>query len=328
MLYEDVVYEPIEFKEQVLIDLINSKPLQRLKGISQSGLTMFALPWSKVKTTRFDHSVGVCILLKRFNASLEEQAAGLLHDVSHTVFSHALDFLFNRNTQHDTHEKFYEKIILNSEIPQILKSFDISVNSVLNLEKFTLLEKELPDICVDRIDYYFRDMFLHGRFSKNDIGMMFDRMKTLNSEIIFDDKSAAKFFAEKYMEANRDIWCTPLEASLYMLISDLMRLGISKGVITENDLFTTDIQIIEKLKRFNDSEINQLINLISNAEVTENANDYDFHLKSKVRCVDPKITENGNVVRLSEIDYSYKKKMEIYVNELCKGFFVKIKSKK
>ena len=100
MIYKDKVYGDVVFKERILVDLINTDLMKRLKRVNQGGPFVLLRPdheWRKFKTTRFDHSVGVCVLLKKFNSSLKEQIAGLLHDVSHTVFSHSLDFLFNRN---------------------------------------------------------------------------------------------------------------------------------------------------------------------------------------------------------------------------------------
>jgi len=51
-------------------------------------------------TTRFDHSVGVMLLIRKLGAGsspasalLKEQVAALLHDVSHTAFSHVIDYV-------------------------------------------------------------------------------------------------------------------------------------------------------------------------------------------------------------------------------------------
>lgn len=84
-MLKDMLYGSVEV-EPVLRDLVNSRLLQRLKGIHQAGAAY--LVWPKWNVTRFEHSIGVMLLIRRLGGSLEEQAAGLLHDVSHTAFSH------------------------------------------------------------------------------------------------------------------------------------------------------------------------------------------------------------------------------------------------
>ena len=47
----------------------------------------------------FEHSLGVYLLLRRLGADRREQVAGLLHDISHTAFSHAVDFLISSGSR-------------------------------------------------------------------------------------------------------------------------------------------------------------------------------------------------------------------------------------
>lgn len=330
MFYKDKVYGDVFFKDKVLIDLINTDLMKRLKKVNQGGPFTLLNPehrWRYLKTTRFDHSVGVCILLKKFNSTLEEQIAGLLHDVSHTVFSHSLDFLFNRGVQHDYHEMFHDQMILNSNTPSILKKHGFDVDEILDEKKFTLLERELPDLCADRIDYYFRFMLEYRKFSKKNINDMFNELIVHDKEIIFSDKIQARFFADNYIEANNFSWCSPMQAALFHTVSEMMRMAISKGIVEEADVFATDDEVIEKLKNSNDKEIKEMLDLIYNMEVIENQKDYDIHLKSKVRYVDPKILIGNEISRLSEIDGEYKDLMENFITGRSKGFFVKIMKK-
>jgi len=276
--------------------------------------------WSRFKTSRFEHSVGVCILLKKFNATLEEQIAGLLHDISHTVFSHAIDFLFNRFTKHDYHEKFHRKIILNSNIPLIIEKHAIDINEVLDEKRFTLLEKELSDLCADRIDYFLRDMALYFNLPKFEIDKIFSSMTVFDNEIVFIRKDIAKSFAERYIKANELLYCNTLQSSLFEFVSKDVSLGISKGIINEEDLFSTDDVVYNKLKNSKDNEIVKMLRLISNLRVVEDKDNYDMHLISKVRYVDPKILLDDEVARLSEIDNSYKEKMKEFIDKKSKGF--------
>ncbi len=330
MIFKDSVYGDVIFKDKVFVDLINTDLMKRLKKINQGGPFVLLRPdhkWRNLKTTRFDHSIGVCILLKKFDSSLEEQIAGLLHDVSHTVFSHALDFLFNRNVQHDYHEMFHDQMILNSNVPSILKECDFDVHDFLDEKKFTLLEKELPDLCADRIDYFFRFMLEYGKISKKQIDDIFNAFLIHDNEIILSDITQARFFAEKYIEANTLSWCNPLQASFFHTVSETLKIAISKGIVTKRDLFTTDDEVINKLRGTNDAKIKEMLNLMHDIEVIEGNKDYDIHLKSKVRYTDPKILIDGKISRLSEIDDEYKKLMKNFIAERSKGFFVKIRRK-
>ena len=96
--------------EGVLEELIVSKPVQRLKGIHQGGASY--LVNEKWDVTRFDHSIGVMLLIKALGGSLEEQIAGLLHDVSYTAFSHVIDFVLDCKDE-DYHEKIYDQSLWN-----------------------------------------------------------------------------------------------------------------------------------------------------------------------------------------------------------------------
>ena len=96
--------------------------------------------------------------------------SGLLHDVSHTVFSHVADYIFHdgsgryQNFQDDELEGFIER----SEIPEILNKYGINCKDILDDSKFLLKERELPDLCADRIDYFFRDALAFRKATKKE----------------------------------------------------------------------------------------------------------------------------------------------------------------
>lgn len=121
MIIHDSLYGNANIQSSILFDLIRSKPMQRLKNINQAGISGYIIPWKKV--SRLDHSIGVMILLKTFSANLKEQIAGLIHDVSHTAFSHVADFVFP-NADHEFHEWHYKRFVLRTEIALILKKYN------------------------------------------------------------------------------------------------------------------------------------------------------------------------------------------------------------
>ena len=88
----DLPYGKCKIDDACIESIISSIPYQRLKGVNQYGISYF----NHVKDaySRFDHCVGVYMLLKKANVSYFEQISGLLHDASHTAFSHFGDYFF------------------------------------------------------------------------------------------------------------------------------------------------------------------------------------------------------------------------------------------
>ncbi len=60
MKLTDKIYGTFEIEEPVLIDLLESRAVQRLKGVLQHGIT--GLIGITFPTTRYEHSVGVMLL--------------------------------------------------------------------------------------------------------------------------------------------------------------------------------------------------------------------------------------------------------------------------
>jgi len=161
MEISDSLYGNFKISENVLEELVNGKSIQRLKGISQFGIPEGY--FHRKNFSRYEHSIGVFLLLRKLNASLEEQIAGLLHDVSHTAFSHVIDWVLGDPTKEDYQDLNHLKIISNSEIPKILKKHSFDYERISQLESFPLLERESPSLCADRVDYSLREIHHNGK---------------------------------------------------------------------------------------------------------------------------------------------------------------------
>lgn len=325
MMFEDELYGSLEIIDPLIVELINSKPVQRLKGITQAGYVIFLKPthpYAKFKVTRYEHSIGVYALLKKIGASRLEQVSGLLHDISHPVFAHCLDFLYGEELEHDSHEKFYRKIMLNSEVPSILKKYEIMPEEILD-ERFTLLDNKLPDICADRIDYSLRDSVCCLGLEKSRARSIVDSLRIYKGGIVFSNLRAGKQFGEIFLEIGH-VYCNPLQATLFKLVSEAVRLGLEANVLKEEDLFLEEQIVYNKLISARHSGIENLLNTISNLRVEEDPKNYDFYLKSKVRYVDPKILFGKETRKASELDEEFKQKMEDFIKMKSNGFFVRI----
>ena len=67
MRYIDRIYGESEIAELVILELINFPTLQRLKEIDQVGY--FEPYFHGTAHSRFEHSVGVYLLLKKYSAA-------------------------------------------------------------------------------------------------------------------------------------------------------------------------------------------------------------------------------------------------------------------
>ncbi len=193
----DRLYGSYEIDEPILVDLINSQPLQRLKGIAQFGVPDEFYCFKNF--SRYEHSVGVMLLLRILGANEKEQVAGLLHDVSHMAFSHVYDWIINENGgQEEFQDHNHELFIKNSEIPNILNQSSIKYTDITNYHDFTLLELPAPDICADRIDYALREMSL-------DIGQnCLNHLIVKDGKLVFNDLGTAKLFAGNFLKLQKN----------------------------------------------------------------------------------------------------------------------------
>lgn len=323
MFISDPIWGNFQINERVLIELMNSEPVQRLKKISQAGASKYIISWKTV--SRFDHSQGVMLLLRKFNASLAEQIAGLLHDVSHTVFSHVADFLFP-SKDHQYHEKHFQRLILASNIPQILDKYGYTPTYIFDIGRFTLLENKIPDICADRIDYFLRDE--HSQLGLNTmIKNSQQHLQVRSGEFIFNDSRAALNFARAYIKRDENSWSDPREIAVYKVLALALKRGLEEKILTEDDLFTDDDLVINKLRNSNNSYINKYLSLLNPKftirEVSKNQ--ADFFVRNKLRFVDPKIRlKTGEIRRVSEVFPQFLKQLEEHKQKMRQGFFVKL----
>ena len=155
VLINDRVYGKYEIQEPVIVELINTDSIQRLKDIHQFGMPQRFYPFPGY--SRYEHSLGVMLTLKELGADLEEQVAGLLHDVSHTAFSHTVDWVVGSREKEDFQDKNLKTIITNSDIPGILMRHGIDTNRITEHDNYPLLERPAPYLCADRVDYTLRE---------------------------------------------------------------------------------------------------------------------------------------------------------------------------
>lgn len=318
MIIKDNVYGEEKINEDVLIELINSDTLQRLKGVSQQGLPQDY--YHRIVFSRFDHSVGALILLRRLDANIEEQLAGLLHDISHTAFSHVVDWVLGDPTKEDYQDNNHLNVIENSEVPRILKKYGFDYKKIADIESFSLLEKHAPSLCVDRFDYTIRELKDLGE--DETVKMCVDALINLNGQMVFKTKESAEFFANAYLKLQKEHWAGNEARARYYILSNVLKKAIESNLITKEDLMKTDQFIIDILENSGNQEILEELNLLKNGFKIEESFE-GIELKKKFRYIDPEVLINGYIVNLTESSSDYKNSLE--KEKENKDSFVKIK---
>ncbi|EJR37384.1 HD domain-containing protein [Bacillus mycoides] len=322
MIILDVIYG--EFKvDKVLEELILSKPVQRLKGVHQAGASY--LMNEKWNVTRFDHSVGAMLLIKKLGGSVEEQIAGLLHDVSHTAFSHVIDYVFD-NENESYHEEIFSSVVKNSEIPAILSKHGYNYEDILlDDSKWTLLEKSAPELCADRVDYTLRDMFTYGYISLEEVHSFLEDLIEIDGKMVLQNIEIAEWFTKTYYKEVIDFFMKPMNIYGNDMLAKTLKLALHKKIIHPDDFLLEDHELITKLRLCKDQEVDALLRKVHpSIEVKEDRNEYDLHQKNKVRLIDPPLLREGEVVRSSVVSEKIRQMSDIAYEKAIRGMYVKV----
>ena len=99
--FADTVHGTVQL-EDLEVEIVETLTFQRLRGIKQLGLASPCFPGADY--SRFSHSIGACHVAQRLIEALENagaqispehrrmyRVAGLLHDIGHYPFSHAME---------------------------------------------------------------------------------------------------------------------------------------------------------------------------------------------------------------------------------------------
>src|SRR5436305_8791664 len=209
MIYDDPIYGRERVDEPVLLDLLASAALGRLRGVLQHGVT--ALLGITQPITRYEHSVGVMLLVRRVGGGLREQVAALLHDVSHTAFSHVIDHVFHDQGTQSFHERQKEWWLARTDAPAVLARHGMDGRDFLDDDPFPILEQPLPRLCADRLDYFLRDGSGLGIMTPADVRLTLDHLVVRDGRMAVDDVAVARMLGERFMAADDSSWSNPLE---------------------------------------------------------------------------------------------------------------------
>lgn len=133
--------------------------MQRLKGISMVSACEHTklVPW-KFFHTRYEHSLGVALIVWNFTKDKKQTIAGLYHDIATPSFSHVVDYLHGDYEKQESTEALTEIVIRQSkEIMDLLNRDDINVEEIVDYHIYPIADNDSPRLSADRLEYTLSD---------------------------------------------------------------------------------------------------------------------------------------------------------------------------
>ncbi|MFJ1366606.1 HD domain-containing protein [Capnocytophaga canimorsus] len=209
-IINDPVYGFIHIPGVLIFDLIEHPYFQRLRRITQMGLSYLVYPGAR--HTRFHHALGCMHLMQKAVQVLqykgiaiseeEEEAlyvAILLHDIGHGPFSHAMEHSIVEGISHEEISlRFMQE--LNNEFEGKL---DLAIQIFTgNYPRNFLHELISSQLDMDRSDYLKRDSFYTGVAEGNiNSERIIAMLNVKNDQLVVEDK--AIYSVEKFLVARR-----------------------------------------------------------------------------------------------------------------------------
>ena len=202
--------------------------------------------------SRFDHSVGVALLVWRFTGDVRQTLAGLFHDIATPCFAHVVDFMLGDSmTQEATEDGTRTMIERSAGIQGVLRKHGLSTDDVADYHKYPVADNDSPCLSADRLEYTLGNLVNYRLITRDRAKWMLDALTVLQDEngqdeLGFVSLEAALAFAGGTLNMGRIYVCEPDRFSMQTLAEMLAR-ARDAGVITMEDLWRDEPYVIEKL---------------------------------------------------------------------------------
>lgn len=209
-ILNDPIYGFITIPNTLIYDLIQHPYFQRLRRISQMGMSYLVYPGAH--HTRFHHALGCMHIMQKavqtlkfkgVEISTEEENALyitiLLHDIGHGPFSHALEHSVVEEVHHEELSLLFMQQ-LNEEFEGKL-SLAIQIFKGEYHRKF-MLQLISSQLDMDRMDYLKRDSFYTGVNEGNINSERLIQMLNVQDDILVMEEKGI-YSIEKFLMARR-----------------------------------------------------------------------------------------------------------------------------
>ena len=209
-VFNDPIYGFIGTPNELIFDLIGHPYFQRLRRISQMGMSYLVYPGAH--HTRFHHALGCMHLMtkaiqilksKGIEISEEEETgllcAILLHDVGHGPFSHALEGFIVENVSHET----ISLKLMHALNEDFSGALDIAIQIFQGSYHRPFMNQLVSSqLDMDRLDYLKRDSFYTGVTEGNiNSERLIFMLNVVEGRLVLEEKGI--YAVEKFLMARR-----------------------------------------------------------------------------------------------------------------------------
>ncbi|MGC9778032.1 MAG: HD domain-containing protein [Candidatus Heimdallarchaeota archaeon] len=273
----------VEFDERLLL---NSKPLQRIKYISQMGMGHMTYPGAS--HSRFVHSIGVMDIATTManrvqtEMSIDEKYlkkivryTALLHDIAHGPYSHLSEYLYTFQTKlwvASAHEKLAAKLLNTEAGKKFLEK--VGIDEEL-FQKIPLTiqgdyePKDKPELILgahiingdmdaDKLEYISTDSHFAGLNLPTDLNRLLTQIKYKETEksdfdLFVDEKGARSFHI--ILRAKELLYPTVYHHHTTCGFEGLMLCGVLSAIQDDFKKGNAEFNTTLDLLKFNDWEL-------------------------------------------------------------------------
>ena len=300
----------------------DTPPMQRLKAVGMNcGCEYTSFPRFDrcAPYSRYDHSLGVALIVWHFTASPAQALAGLFHDIATPAFSHVVDFLRGDHlTQESTEDGTTELIDGSPEIQSVLRSLGLTTEDVCDYHRYPVADNDAPRLSADRLEYTLGNLTGYGFAAFGQARAFYEDLTVAENEfgqpeIAFRHRDTAAAFAFGALRCSK-VYVSPEDRYAMQRLSEILGNALEAGVLREEDLYRTETDVIRLLtadpasggewERF--TKLSEMVRDES-APVGERR-----VVPAKKRCIDPLVEGAG---RVSTLDDAFKRELDLFLAE-------------
>lgn len=264
--------------------------------------------------SRFDHSVGVALLVWRFTGDARQTLAGLFHDIATPCFAHVVDFMLGDSMKQEATEGGTRKMIEGSaHIQSLLKEMGLTTDDVADYHMYPIADNDSPRLSADRLEYTLGNLVNYGLTTPERVRQMLDGLEVLRAEdgreeLGFSNRDEALAFAVGALDMGRIYVCEPDRFSMQAL-AEMLNRARNAGVITMDELWRDEPFLIEKLCK-NGRFQKEWVRYRKYHKIIHRED--GIVVRAKKRYIDPLVSGIG---RVSRIDTAFRNEVKAFLEE-------------